>query len=407
MNDFATLDGGPPLVIGHRGAPGLTPEHTLNSYTLAIRLGAAFVEPDVVPTKDGVLIARHEPALGGTTDVSQHPEFADRMTTKVIDGITFADDWFAEDFTLAEIKTLRAVERIPAIRPGNTDENGLYEIPTLDEVIALVQRIEAETGQRIGLIPETKHPTYFAAEGTHLDGTPIHLDTSQLLIDRLVADGFTDPHRLVIQSFELANLIRLQTEIMPQAGVDIPLIQLLNEGGYDITFNFDPSKAALGADPSVYDGFGFALSAESPLNGDLYTPAALQAMHDLYAELIGPYKDDILPTITLDAAVGGITRQLTGEKTSLVDDAHAVGLKVIIYTLRDDLPFASLYEDGTPRPFEQEYRDFIAIGVDGFFTDFPGTGRRVVDAVIREKDLAPEPRHEAHHHHQPQHDWAL
>ncbi|MDO9712045.1 glycerophosphodiester phosphodiesterase family protein [Paracraurococcus lichenis] len=389
MDGFATLDGEAPLVIAHRGASGLRPEHTLEAYKLAIQLGADFIEPDLVTTRDGVLIDRHEPELGGTTDVASHPEFADRYTTKMLDGAPVSG-WFAEDFTLAEIKTLRAVERIPDIRPGNTQYNGLYEIPTLDEVIALVKQVEAETGRQIGIIPETKHPTYFAEEGTRLDGAPIHTDTSQLLIDTLVRDGFTDPDRVTIQSFETENLIRLQTQIMPKAGIDIPLIQLMNEGGYDITFNFDPSKAALGADPSVYAEFHFPLSADSPTNGDLYTPEALQAMHDLYAELIGPYKDDILPTITLDEPVGGITRQLTGEKTSLVDDAHAAGLKVILYTLRDDLPFASLYPDGTPRPYDQEYRDFIATGVDGFFTDFAGTGRTVVDAVAREISLAPQ-----------------
>lgn len=389
MNGFATLDGEAPVVIAHRGASGLRPEHTLEAYRLAIELGAEVIEPDVVPTGDGVLIARHEPSLKSTTDVASRPEFADRMTTKVIDGVTFADDWFAEDFTLAEIKTLRAVERIPQVRPDNTQYDGQFEVPTLDEVIALVREVEAETGARIGIVPETKHPTFFAEEGTLLDGTPIHIDTSRLLVETLAANHFTDPDRVTIQSFELENLIRLQTEFMPEAGIDLPLIQLLNEGGYDIGYNFDPAKAALGADPSAYAGFGFPLSAESPTNGDLYTPAALHAMKALYAEAIGPYKDDILPTVTLAQPVGGITRQLTGEKTSLVDDAHAAGLEVIIYTLRDDLPFAALYEDGTPRPFEQEYRDFIATGVDGFFTDFPGTGRRVVDAVAREISLAP------------------
>lgn len=388
MNGFATLDGEAPLVIAHRGASGLRPEHTLEAYSLAIRLGADVIEPDVVPTRDGVLIARHEPELGGTTDVADHPEFADRHTTKLLDGVPVSG-WFAEDFTLAEIKTLRAVERIPEIRPDNTRYDGQFEIPTLAEVIDLVKQVEAETGQRIGIVPETKHPTFFAEEGTLLDGSPIRMDTSAMLVDTLVAACFTDPHRVTIQSFELENLIRLQTELMPAAGIDLPLIQLMNEGGYDIAYNFDPAKSALGADPGVYAGFEFPLSAESPVNGDLYTPAALRAMQALYAEAIGPYKDDILPVVALEQPVGGITRQLTGEKTSLVDDAHAAGLKVIIYTLRDDLPFASLYPDGTPRPFEQEYRDFIATGVDGLFTDFAGTGRMVVDAVAREISLAP------------------
>ena len=330
-----TLDGDPALVMGHRGVAGLRPEHTLEGYRLAIRLGADFIEPDVVPTKDGHLIARHEPELGGTTDVKDHPEFADRFTTKMLDGVPVSG-WFAEDFTLAEIKTLFARERIPDVRPTNTQYNDQFRIPTLDEVIDLVKQEEAETGRKIGIIPETKHPTYFAHEGRHLDGSLIGIDTSQMLIDTLTANNFTDPSRIIIQSFELANLIDLRTRIMPAACVDLPLIQLLNKGGYDITFNFDPAKTTLGADTSVYAKFGFPLTAASATNGDLYNPEALRAMKALYAAAIGPHKDDILPTRTLDTPVDGngdgkaqITRQLTGAVTDLVSDAHAVGLKVV------------------------------------------------------------------------------
>ncbi|WP_165839098.1 alkaline phosphatase [Roseicella frigidaeris] len=384
---FNTLDGEPPLVIGHRGASAYRPEHTLASYKLAIDLGADFVEPDLVVTKDGVLIARHEPELGGTTDVADHPEFADRQTTKMLDGVPMTG-WFAEDFTLAEIKTLYARERIPEIRPDNTQYNDIYRIPTFVEVIDLVKQAEAETGRTVGIIPETKHPTYFEFEGTHLDGSSIHADTSQLMVEALVAEGFTDPSRVVVQSFELANLIDLQTRIMPEAGVDLPLVQLMNEGGYDIAFNFDPTKATLGADPGVYGDFDFSLSAMSPTNGDLYTPAALQAMKALYAEAIGPYKDDLLPVTSLATPVDGngdgvaqITRQLTGEQTSLLEDAHAAGLEVFIYTLRDEEAFQSLNPDGTVRTPEEEYRQFIDLGVDGFFTDASDTGRRAVQAV--------------------------
>jgi hypothetical protein len=171
MTALNTLDGDPPLVIGHRGASGYRPEHTLASYKLAIELGADFVEPDVVVTKDGHLIARHEPELGGTTDVKDHPEFADRYTTKIVDGAPVSG-WFAEDFTLAEIKTLYARERIPEIRPGNTAYNDQYRIPTLEEVIDLVKQVEVDTGRQIGIIPETKHPTYFGGwciPGRHAD----------------------------------------------------------------------------------------------------------------------------------------------------------------------------------------------------------------------------------------------
>lgn len=388
MTTFATLDGDPPLVVAHRGASGSRPEHTLEAYRLGIALGADFVEPDLLPTKDGVLIARHEPELGSTTDVGGRPEFAGRHTTKLLDGVPVSG-WFAEDFTLAEIKTLYARERIPEVRPENTQYDGQFRIPTLAEVVDLVQQVEAETGRRVGIFPETKHPTFFEHEGQRLDGTPINTDTSQLLIDTLVAEGFTDPDRVIIQSFELANLIELQTRIMPAAGVDLPLAQLLNGAGYDIGFNFDPANAALGADPGVYAALDLPITAESADNGDLYSPAALRAMAALYAEAIGPYKDDILPARTLDTPVDGngdgvplIRRQLTGEVTGLVEDAHAAGLEVVPYTIRDDEPFQALDPDGSVPDPQDEYRKFIDLGVDGFFTDFPGTGRTVVNQLL-------------------------
>ena len=164
MAEFDTLNGDAPIVFGHRGVAAFRPEHTLESYKLAIQLGADFVEPDVVPTKDGILIARHENDLSGTTDVSDHPEFADRHTTKIVDG-TPVTGWFSEDFTLAEIKTLYARERIPGVRPDNALYNDQFRIPTLDEVIAPVKDEEARTGREIGLIPETKHPTFFLHDG--------------------------------------------------------------------------------------------------------------------------------------------------------------------------------------------------------------------------------------------------
>lgn len=392
---FPTLDGQAPIVVGHRGAAGVRLEETLEGYRYAIQQGADFIEPDVVPTKDGVLIARHEPELGSTTDVADHPEFADRYTTKMIDGAPVSG-WFAEDFTLAEVKTLYARERIPEIRPQNTQYDGQFRVATLDEVIGVIKQAEAETGRQVGLIPETKHPTYFKYEGTHLDGTPIHMDTSQMLIDTLVADGFTDPSRVIIQSFEVANLIDLQTRIMPAAGVDAQLFQLMNEGGYDITFNFDPSKAGIGADPGAYQALDYPITAESVANNDLYNPAALKAMHALYAEAIGPYKDDILPANAIAPPVDGngdgiplIARQYTGTETSLVFDAHAAGLKVIPYTLRDDEAFQTLNADGSVPAPTDEYRNLIAAGVDGFFTDFPGTGRQVVDQL--QAEALPQP----------------
>ncbi|GAA0605935.1 hypothetical protein GCM10009416_49130 [Craurococcus roseus] len=302
-NRFDTLSGEAPLVIGHRGASAYLPEHTLEAYRLAIQLGADVVEPDVVPTKDGRLIARHENELSGTTDVSARPEFADRRTTKAIDGQEVTG-WFSEDFTLAEIKTLYAKERIPEIRPGNTAYDGLYRVPTLEEVMALAQ---------------------------------------------------------------------------------------LLGGSYDIAFNLDPANAPLGGDVNAYAGFNYPLRPESAAKGDLQAPAALQAMADLYAEAIGPFKDYILPTVAQRPPVDGdgdgraqIARRLTGETTQLVEDAHAAGLEVIPYTLRDEEAFQALRPDGSVRPPEEEYRQLIETGIDGFFTDSPDTGRILVNILSNE-----------------------
>lgn len=220
---FNTLDGNQPLVIGHRGASGLRPEHTLAAYKLAIAQGADFIEPDLVVTKDGVLIARHEPMLAvlnadGTlnntdtsTDVYLRPEFANRLTTKNLDGV-LRTGWFAEDFTLAEVKSLNAIERLPALRGTEFDNDGL-KVPTLQEVIELVKQVEKDTGRKVGIYPETKHPTFFQAQGFNI---------SQLLVDTLVSNNFTDPKRLFIQSFEVSNLKTLNDVLMPAAKIDIP-----------------------------------------------------------------------------------------------------------------------------------------------------------------------------------------
>ncbi|HZN25274.1 MAG TPA: glycerophosphodiester phosphodiesterase family protein, partial [Burkholderiales bacterium] len=177
--DLRNVSAGGPLVIGHRGASGYVPEHTLAAYAMAILQGADYVEPDLVITKDGVLVARHENEIGGTTDIAARPEFASRKTTKMIDGVKI-EGWFTEDFTLAELKTLRAKERIPQVRPANTRFDGMFEIPTLEEVLALVQSFneqrrslahgkEMRNVKVIGVYPETKHPTYFQQIGLPLE----------------------------------------------------------------------------------------------------------------------------------------------------------------------------------------------------------------------------------------------
>ncbi|AFY47640.1 3-phytase (myo-inositol-hexaphosphate 3-phosphohydrolase) [Nostoc sp. PCC 7524] len=373
ITNLNTLNGQAPLVIGHRGASGELPEHTLAAYQLAIERGADFIEPDIVVTKDGVLIARHEPNLINTTDVANRPEFADRRTTKIVDG--FAEEgFFAEDFTLAEIKTLRAV--MPqSFRPQ--EFNGLYEVPTLEEIIQLVKQVEADTGKKIGIYPETKHPTYFLDQG---------YDITQTLIDTLVANDFTDPSRIFIQSFETANLKALNNVIMPAAGVDLPLVQLLD--AFDV--NLDGSLQEV----RPYD---FVVSGDSRTYADLRTAAGLAEIAT-YADGIGPWKRMIRSVQGVDANSDGVADDVNGDglvndadktltaPTTLVQEAHAAGLFVHAYTFRNERRYlAQSYNNA-----EAEYRDFIQLGIDGYFTDFPGTGDRVRDLFTDEFVRSPD-----------------
>ncbi|MBD2258296.1 glycerophosphodiester phosphodiesterase family protein [Pseudanabaena sp. FACHB-2040] len=388
QTDFNTLDGDAPIVIGHRGASGLRPEHTLEAYKLAIAQGADFIEPDLVVTKDGVLIARHEPLLAvvalnpdgsiqrdangnpvinnsdTSTDVYLRAEFADRLTVKNLDGRQVGG-WYAEDFTLAEIKQLNAIERIPALRGTSFNNDGL-KVPTLAEVIDLVQEVEAETGRKIGIYPETKHPTFFEQQG---------YNTSQILVETLVAEGFTDPSRVFIQSFEVSNLKALNDTFMPAADIDIPLVQLFGGSG------------------QPYD---FVVNGDARTYTDLSTPAGLAEIAE-YAAGIGPNKQRIVPLTTVDADGNGLPDDLngdgaisdgdriTGEPTTLIQDAHAAGLLVHLYTLRNESFFLPNSYEGNP---VNEYKQFIELGVDGFFTDFPGTGFTARSTFIEEPAVA-------------------
>ncbi|MGH8909619.1 MAG: glycerophosphodiester phosphodiesterase [Egibacteraceae bacterium] len=320
-----------PIVIGHRGASGYRPEHTLAAYRLAIDLGADFIEPDLVSTKDGVLVARHENEISTTTDVEDHPEFAGRETTKVIDGEELTG-WFTEDFTLAELKTLRATERIPDLRPGNTAFDGAYEIPTLQEVIELA----LEEG--VGIYPETKHPTHFDSIGLSLE---------EPLVAALGRAGLRDPDDPVfIQSFETANLRQLRT--MTQ----LPLVQLLDSTG-------QPYDFVVAGDPRTY--------------ADLATPAGLAEIAT-YAQGIGPSKHLIVPRDDQDRLQ---------EPTSLVDDAHQAGLLVHPYTFRNENDFLPAdFRQGDPDSpafpgatgdAPAEYRVFFDLDIDGLFSDNPDT----------------------------------
>jgi glycerophosphoryl diester phosphodiesterase len=337
-----------PLVIGHRGASGYRPEHTLPAYELAIDLGADYIEPDLVSTKDGVLVARHENEISGTTDVASRPEFASRKTTKIIDGVPFVG-WFTEDFTLKELKTLRAKERLPQFR--STKFDGLYKVPTFQEVINLAKRKSDETGRRIGIYPETKHPTYHDSIGLSLE---------EPLVRILKANGYTKPSDPVfIQSFETANLKELDRKI------NVRLVQLLG-----------------GKDEKPYD---FVVNGDPRTYGDLITRSGLAEISS-YANGIGPFKQLIVPAATVDRNGDGRPDDLNGDglisdadrvlqrPTSLVEDAHRVGLVVHPYTFRNEGFFLAPNYHGNP---EREYKLFYLLGVDGLFSDFPDTAVRV------------------------------
>jgi glycerophosphoryl diester phosphodiesterase len=403
ITNLNTLDGQDPLIIGHRGASGELPEHTLEAYKRAIEQGADFIEPDLVSTKDGVLIARHEPILAqvelengaikldeqgkpivtsATTNIADKAEFADRVKVKMLDG-NLVGGWFADDFTLEEIKTLGA-RQIRSFRPQ--EFNDLYEIPTLDEVIDLVQQVETETGKKIGIYPETKHPTYFDDLGLSLE---------EPLVETLLEQGFTDPNRIFIQSFEVANLLDLKNNLLAGTALEnTPLVQLYDEfqvQPYDIVANFsDPNF-----DPTAVYGTN-VITAQTNY-GDLINQDEDDSQNLLsdfvadYASGIGPWKRTIVLTEPLDTPVDGngdgvaeITEQLTGEVLPVIEDAHAAGLQVHPYTFRNEERFLVLKPDGTPQTAEEEYQQFIQLGVDGFFTDFPATGDKVRDQITED-----------------------
>jgi len=334
-----------PLVIGHRGACGYRPEHTLESYRLAIRFGADYVEPDLVATRDGVLVARHENEISGTTDVAAHREFAARRTSKVIDGVPVTG-WFSEDFTLRELRTLRATERLPGVRPQNTIFDGRYEIPTFQEIIDLVVTEERRLGRPIGIYPETKHPSYFAQIGLPLE---------EPLVSTLYRNELGDATSAVlIQSFEVGNLHKLR------AMTDVRLIQLLDSAG------------------SPYDS--------ACTYAELATPAGLAGIAG-YAWGIGADKDLLVPR-TEDGALAA--------PSTIVHDAHRAGLMVHAWTFRAENAFLPagfrLGADPAARGDGiSEYELFLRMGVDGVFTDHPDTAVAAVNAMWRARitGLAP------------------
>ncbi len=317
---------GQAIIIAHRGASGERPEHTIAAYTLAIEQGADFIEPDLVLTKDGVLVARHENEISETTDVSARPEFADRKTSKTIDGQKMTG-WFTENFTLAELKTLRATERLPQLRKANTAYDGQFEIPTFAEILELARAQSAKTGRAIGIYPETKHPSYF---------TSIDLPHEAPLLALLAKYGHTENTAPVyIQSFEVINLQALRGK------TKIRLIQLIDEKG-------SPADRADLTYPAMA------------------TPEGLKAIA-AYANGIGPNKALVIPRNMLGAL---------GEPTALIADAHKAGLAVHPWTFRRENYFLPLGQKSGIHPaahgdLESEIRAFLAAGVDGIFSDNP------------------------------------
>ncbi|WP_375001352.1 glycerophosphodiester phosphodiesterase [Aeromicrobium sp. CTD01-1L150] len=319
-------------VIAHRGASGHRPEHTLAAYQLAIEQGADVIEPDLVSTKDGVLVARHENEISGTTDVADRPEFADRRTTKNIDG-TDVTGWFTEDLTLAELRTLRAVERLPELRPGNTLYDGQFQVPTFDEVLALARSASERTGRTIGVAPETKHPTYF--ESIDLDLTPPLLRS----LRHIGWDHGRAP--VLVQSFETSNLRELSRQSR------VPLLQLTAATGapYDLVEQGDDTTYA-----------------------DLMSPRGLRDVAR-YADWIGPEKNSIIPR----DAEGRLS-----EPSSVVRDAHRAGLGVSTYTVRNENEFLPTELRSSDDPAEHgdveaELFAFFDAGIDAVFADFPDT----------------------------------
>jgi glycerophosphoryl diester phosphodiesterase len=326
-----------PIVIAHRGASAYMPEHTLAAYSLAIFQGADFIEPDLVMSKDGVMVARHDNELGLSTDVAEREEFASRRRTNTVDGAAI-DGWFTEDFTLAELKTLRCRERIPSIRPRNEQFNGHFPIATLDEILLLRNRLQAMVQRPLGVYPEIKHPSHFQALG---------LDMEKPLVDKLHAAGFRGHEAMVyIQSFEIDNLKYLRSI------TDLPLLQLLWLEGKP----FDQTGIS-------YDEM-----------------ASAEGLREIagYATAVGPEKNHFILRADADGNLDH-TRA-----TSFVEDAHSADLQVHPYTFRPENEFlpGALQEGKNPAmcgDMLTELQVFLALGIDGFFTDAPDLGRQAID----------------------------
>lgn len=328
-------------VYAHRGASALLPEHTLAAYAQAISDGADYIEPDLVMSKDGVMVARHENEISSTTDVASRPEFASRRTSKLIDGHK-VEGWFTEDFTFAELKTLYARERLPQVR--GTAFDGQFRIASLDEIIGFLVQQAGRAKRGIGLAPEIKHGSYFRGIG---------LPMEDKLLASLQANSYTKVAPILVQSFETANLRQMRGKLGRNG--NIRLLQLLDAGGEK------PADIAQAGGSLTY--------------AQMMTPAGLRDIAG-YADAIGVERRALVP---LDA------QGRLGAPTPLIADAHAAGLQVVAYTFRPENPFLppALRQGAenarNPEASVAEMRVYLQAGIDAFFTDDPALGRRAVD----------------------------
>lgn len=380
-NNEAASTGAPgcqarPLVIAHRGASGYLPEHSLAAYQKAIAQGADIIETDLVPSRDGVLIARHENELSTSTDVASRPEFAGRKTRKQIDGI-WQQGWFSEDFTLAELRTLRLKESLPALRHGSAAFDGQFQIVTFAEILQLLVRENEQRRSQAGLKPidlyvETKHPTYFASVGRTLSGQPINFDLTALLVDALRQFEAKLPDTVYIQSFEVSNLLQLRYQLLPELPPSlqqkIKLIQLLGDTQqqylqpkdsfsepYDLVYlqqSAATTPTPLAELATVLPG----LTKPGFHYGQLLSRSGLSAIAR-YADGIGPWRQSLYLQV--------------GAPIPLLQQAHALGLQVHPYTFRQEQNYLLADKSGQTVSMQAELAWLFRQGIDGVFADFP------------------------------------
>lgn len=355
-----------PIIFAHRGASGYLPDHTLEGYEKAIELGADYIEPDLVMTKDGILVSRHEPNITTTTDVKDHPEFADRKKTMMVDGVE-EDGWFVSDFTLAELKTLKAIQ---PLAERDQSHNGQFDVPTFEEILQLLIAQRSETGRKIGIIPELKHSTYHQDLGLEME------DELLRLLDKYSLNSADS--NVIIQSFEVANLKYLNSK------TDVQLVQLIDASGLKLDGTIDNI-------PPLNQPYDFEVNGDNRTYVDMLTPAGLAEIKT-YADIIGPWKAYIVGSKGTDANGDGKADDVTGdglvderdrtlaEPTTLITDAHQAGLKVVPFTFRNEpRRLASDYQNDPVK----EYEYFFELGVDGLFTDFTDTAIKARNAYYQ------------------------